>query len=152
MALGLITIGMLGGLIGWLAIHTNAADEAQRQRARFLEAGRQSAIMLTTVKHDDVDSDVKHIVDSSTGVFLADFHNRSQAFVDTVRRTQSNTQGTIAEAGLESVRGDQADVLVVVSVKTSLAGTDSPARLWRMRVAIQKVGHDMKLSNVEFIA
>jgi Mce-associated membrane protein len=152
LAFGLVTIAALAALTVWLALRIGAASEMQRQRAHFLEAGRDSAIMLTTVKYEEVESDVKRIVDSSTGPFLADFRNRSQEFADTVKRTKSHTQGTIAEAGLESVRGDQADVLVVVSVKTSLAGADSPARLWRMRIAIQQIGHDMKLANVEFMA
>lgn len=148
---GLAVIALLGGLTAWLGFRTSADDEAQRQRAHFLEAGRASAIMLTTVKHNEVESNVKQIVNSSTGVFLEDFQRRSPSFVEIVRRTQADTDGTIAEAGLESSNGDRAEVLVAVSVKTSLAGVDSPARLWRMRVEIQRVGRDMKLSNVEFI-
>ena len=108
--------------------------------------------MLTTVNHEDVEAAAERIIDSSAGAFLADFRNRSQGFVDTVRRTQSNTEGTIAEVGLKSVQGDHADVLVAVWVKTSLAGVDSPARLWRMLIAVQKVSNDIKLTNVEFIA
>ncbi|MCX2934076.1 mammalian cell entry protein [Mycobacterium sp. CVI_P3] len=152
LAFGLIVVTLLSALIAWLGIRAHAAEDLRQARAQFLEAGRQSAIMLTTVKHDDVDADTKRIIDSSTGAFLADFRNRSQNFVDTVRRTQSNTEGTVAEAGLESVRTDGADVLVAVSVKTSLAGIDSPARLWRMRIAVQRTGDEIKLSNVEFIA
>jgi len=151
LAFGLVTVALLGALTAWLGVRAQAADGLQHQRVRFLEAGRQSAIMLTTVKHNDVESDVKRILDSSTGAFLADFRNRSQSFVDTVKRTRSDTEGTIAEAGLESVHGDQADVLAAVSVKTSLAGVDSPTRLWRMRIAVQKIGTEVKLSNVEFI-
>jgi Mce-associated membrane protein len=151
LAFGLAVIALLGGLTAWLGFRANADDETRRQREHFLEAGRASAIMLTTVKHNEVESDVKHIVDSSTGVFLEDFQKRTPSFLEIVRRTQADTEGTIAEAGLESLNGDRADVLVAVSVKTSLAGVDSPARLWRMRVAIQQVGGDMKLSNMEFI-
>lgn len=150
-AFGLVAVALLGALTAWLGMRVLAADGVQDQRPRFLAAGRQSAIMLTTVKHDDVESDVKRIIDSSTGAFLADFQNRSRAFVDTVTRTKSNTAGTVAEAGLESVHGDQADVLVAVSVKISLAELDSPARLWRMRLTVQRVGNDIKLSNVQFV-
>lgn len=149
---GLAAVALVSALTACLGIRAHAAGSLQDARAHFLEAGRQSAIMLTTVKHHDVEADVKRLIDSSTGAFLADFRNRSQSFVDTVERAQSDTEGTIAEAGLESVHGDQADVLVAVSVKTSLAGVDSPARLWRMRIAVQKIGNDIKLSNVEFIA
>lgn len=148
---GLAVIALLGGMTAWLGFRMSADDEVQRQRAHFLEAGRASAVMLTTVKHNEVESNVKQIVDSSTGAFLEDFQKRAPSFVEIVRRTQADTDGTVAEAGLESMNGDRAEVLVAVSVKTSLAGVDSPARLWRMRVAIQRVGRDMKLSNVKFI-
>ncbi|WP_179474917.1 mammalian cell entry protein [Mycolicibacterium vinylchloridicum] len=149
---GLTAVILLSALTAGLGIRAHAAYGRDDARAHFLEAGRQSAIMLTTVKHAEVEADVKHLIDSSTGPFLADFRERSQSFVDTVKRTQSNTEGTIAEAGLESVHGNRADVLVAVSVKTSLAGVDSPARLWRMRLAVEKVGNDVKLSDVAFIS
>lgn len=149
---GLFAVALLTALVVFLGIRAHAADGLQHARARFLEAGRQSAIMLTTVNHEDVEAAAERIIDSSAGAFLADFRNRSQGFVDIVRRTQSNTEGTIAEVGLKSVQGDHADVLVAVWVKTSLAGVDSPARLWRMLIAVQKVSNDIKLTNVEFIA
>jgi Mce-associated membrane protein len=46
----------------------------------------------------------------------------------------------------------QARVLVAVSVKTSNAGApEQKPPAWRMRMTVQKVGEDAKVSNVEFV-
>lgn len=43
-------------------------------------------------------------------------------------------------------------MLVAVSVKTSnLGAAEQDPRHWRMRVIVQKVGNDMKVSNVAFV-
>jgi len=42
--------------------------------------------------------------------------------------------------------------LVAVTVKTSNAGAPEQApRAWRMRISVQKVGDEAKVSNVEFV-
>jgi Mce-associated membrane protein len=42
--------------------------------------------------------------------------------------------------------------LVAVTVKTSNAGApDQQPRSWRMRISVQKVGDEAKVSNVEFV-
>jgi Mce-associated membrane protein len=60
--------------------------------------------------------------------------------------------GTVTEAGLESETANDAQVLVAVTVKTSIASApEQNPRAWRMRVSVQKVGEDVKVSNVEFV-
>ena len=86
------------------------------------------------------------------GQFHDDFAKRSQPFVDVVKQAKSTTVGTITEAGLESETADSAQVLVAVTVTTSNAGAPQPdPRAWRMRISVQKVGDQAKVSNVEFV-
>jgi Mce-associated membrane protein len=60
--------------------------------------------------------------------------------------------GTITEAGLESQSGDEAQVLVAVSVRTSnLGAVEQDPRNWRMRMSLQKIGNEAKISNVTFV-
>jgi Mce-associated membrane protein len=60
--------------------------------------------------------------------------------------------GTVTAAGLESSTANDAQVLVAVSVKTSNIGAaEAEPREWRMRISVQKVGSDVKISNVEFV-
>ena len=47
---------------------------------------------------------------------------------------------------------NEAQVLVAVTVTTSNVGApEQEPRAWRMRLTVQKVGDDAKVSNVEFV-
>jgi Mce-associated membrane protein len=149
---GLIVIVALAGLVGSLGYSAHQSHQAEQQRKLFLRVARQGAVNLTTISYTEADADVRRILDSSTGAFHDDFQKRSQPFIDVVKQAQSKSVGTIAEAGLESVQGDEAQALVAVSVKMSNAGAaDQPPRNWRMRISVQKVGDGVKVSNVAFV-
>lgn len=149
---GLVMVVAAGGLAGWLGFNYSQLRVAERDRLLFLQVGRQAAINLTTISYLEVDADVQRILDSATGAFHEDFQKRSKPFVDVVKQARSITEGTVAEAGLESVQRDGARVLVAVSVKTSNAsGAEQPIRGWRMRIDVQKDGDAAKVSNVEFV-
>jgi Mce-associated membrane protein len=149
---GLALVVALAGLTGWLGFRAYQSHQADVQRKLFLQVGRQGALNLTTIDWQQADKDVQRILDSATGTFYDDFQKRSQPFVDVVKQAQSKSVGSIAEAGLESESADGAQVLVAVTVKTSNAGAPEQApRAWRMRIGVQKVGDEAKVSNVEFV-
>ena len=151
---GLVLVLALGGLTGWLGFRAYESRKAEDQRNLFLQVGRQGALNLTTIDWEHADADVQRILDSATGTFYDDFQRRAQPFVDVVKQAQSKSVGTISEAGLESESesGDEAQVLVAVTVKTSNAGApEQEPRAWRMRISVQKVGDEAKVANVEFV-
>jgi len=149
---GLALVVVLAGLTGWLGFRTYQSHQADEQRKLFLQVGRQGALNLTTIDWQQADQDVQRIMDSATGTFYDDFQKRAQPFVEVVKQAQSKSVGTIAEAGLESESDNGAQVLVAVTVKTSNAGAPEQApRAWRMRISVQKVGDEAKVSNVEFV-
>ncbi len=152
LAMGLLIVTALGGLVGWLGFRADESHQREQERAIFLAAARQGALNLTTINYTEVDADIKRILDSATGTFHDDFEKRSQPFVEVVKQAQSKSQGTITEAGLESMQGDSAHALVAVTVTTSNAGAaQQEPRSWRMRIDVQKVGDMAKVSNVEFV-
>jgi Mce-associated membrane protein len=149
---GLVAVVVLAGLTGWLGFRAYKSHQADEQRKLFLEVGRQGALNLTTIDWQEADADVQRILDAATGTFYDDFQKRAQPFVEVVKQAQSKSVGTIAEAGLESESKDGAQVLVAVTVKTSNAGApDQQPRAWRMRIFVEKVGNEAKVSNVEFV-
>jgi Mce-associated membrane protein len=153
LVVGSVVVVAVAGLAGWLGFRAYQSHQAQQQRDLFVQVGRQGALNLTTISYSEVDADVKRILDSSTGTFYDDFQKRSQPFIEVVKQAQARTVGTITEAGLESDDGDQAQVLVGVTVKTSNAGApEQDPRAWRMRISVQKVGDQAKVSNVEFVS
>ncbi len=149
----LVAIVALAAVTARLGVQAYATRQDQRVHAQLLEAGKEAAVKLTTISYADADADVRQILDSAISPFANDFEARSEAFVEMVKKLQSTTVGTVAQAGIESVDGDKAQVLVAVSVKTTLgAGTEQPVKVWRMRIDVQKVGDETKVSNVEFVS
>jgi Mce-associated membrane protein len=141
----------LGTLAGWLGLKAHQSHQADQQRALFLQVARQGALNLTTIDWHHAESDVQRILSSATSTFHDDFANRSQPFIDVVHQAQSTSVGTVTEAGLESQNGEQAQVLVAVSVKVTAGGAEQSPRAWRMRISVQTVGDDAKVSNVQFV-
>jgi Mce-associated membrane protein len=152
-AVGIATIVALLGLGGWLGFRVHQDNQVQAQRNLYVQVARQTAINLTTIDYTEVDADIKRVLDSATGAFHEEFQNRSQPFVEVVKKVQSKSEGTISEAGLLSYTKDQAQVLVAVAVKTSMAAAppDQEPRRWRMRLTVDKTGDSAKVSNVEFV-
>lgn len=150
--LGVLAIVAVTALAGWLGFRDYQAHKIQAQRALLIQEGRQGALNLTTIDWQHADADIQRILDSATGGFYDDFAKRSKPFVDVVKKAQSKSVGTVVDAGLESQSGDEAQVLVAVSVKTSNAGAaEEEPRHWRMRISVKKVGDEAKVSNVEFV-
>ena len=151
-AVGLAVIAALASVGGWLGYRVYQDREAQGQRNLYVQIARQTAVNLTTIDYTQVDADIKRILESATGNFYDDFQKRSQPFVDVVKKVQSKSEGTVAEAALLSETKDQAQVLVAVSVKTTIAAApEQEPRRWRMRISVQQTGDGAKVSNVDFV-
>lgn len=149
---GLVAVVALGGLAGWLGYRANQSRHLEQQRALFLETGRQGAINLTTLDYEHIDTDVQRVLDSATGTFYDDFQQRAPSFIEVVKQVKSKSVGSVTAAALESDDPTQAEVLVAVTVKSVIVGQpDQRPRSWRMRILVQKVQDDAKVSNVEFV-
>jgi Mce-associated membrane protein len=150
--LSVAMVVVLAGLVGWLGFRAYQSHQAQAPRSQFLQVARQGALNLTTIDWQHAEADVHRILDGATGEFYDDFAKRSQPFIDVLKKAQAKTVGTITEAGLESQTADSAQALVAVSVQTSNAGEQEQVpRAWRMRIDVQKVGDQVKVSNVGFV-
>lgn len=150
--IGLVAVVVFGAVGGWIDYRAYRAHQVQPQRELFLEAGKRGAQNLTTIDYNHADADVKRVLDSATGGFFDDFSRRAPSFSDVVKQVKSKSTGTVTSAGVESISGDTAEVLVAVTVNTEVAnGAPQPVRAFRMRLTMQKVGDDAKVSNVEFV-
>lgn len=149
---GLVAVVALAAVAGWLGVKSYHSYQTQAERELYVQVARQGAINLTTIDWQRADADVQRILDSATGSFYDDFSSRSQPFVDVVKQAQSTSVGTVVEAGVESATDNGAQVLVAVSVMTSNPGApEQQPRAWRMRITVDRVGDDAKVSNVEFV-
>ena len=153
LVIGVTLAVALAALTGWLGWRAYESHQADKQRELFLQMGRQAAINLTTIDADNVDTQVQRILDTATDSFYDDFSKRSKPFAEVVRQVKSKTSGEVTAAGLETMEGDQANVLVAITVKTANAGAPEAApRMWRMRITLKQTGPDeVKVSNVGFV-
>lgn len=150
---GLAMALALAVVVGLLAVRAYHAHQSAQHRALYLQVARQGAVNLTTVGWQQADADVQRILSTATGPFYDDFSQRSQPFVEVVKRVQSSSTGTVAVAGLESSTDTEAQVLVAVNVQTTTNEAPEPAlRSWRLRISVQNMGDDVKVSNVEFVS
>jgi Mce-associated membrane protein len=151
-SIGLAALLLLGMLVCWLGFRVYQGHTEAEQHAVFVQVARQGAVNLTTINWNEADADVRRILDSATGTFHDDFAQRSEPFVDVLKQSHSSTEGTVTASGLESASENEAQVMVSVSVKTSSAAApQQDPRSWRMRITVQKVGRDVKVSKVEFV-
>jgi Mce-associated membrane protein len=149
---GVVAILASTSVAGWLGYREHQARQAQQQTDLLIRVARQGALNLTTIDWHHADSDIRRILDSATGAFHDDFSKRSQPFIEVLKKAQSKSVGTINEAGLESQSGDEALVMVAVSVvATNVGEPEAEPRHWRMRVSVKKVGDEAKVSNVAFV-
>jgi Mce-associated membrane protein len=149
---GAVAIVSLGALGGWFGFRMYQSHQIEQRRELLVQVARQGALNLTTIDWQHADADIQRILDSATGTFYDDFSNRSKPFIDVVKKAQSKSVGTIIEAGVEAQSANEAQVLVAVSVKTSnLGAAEQDLRHWRMRITVQKLGNDAKVSNVAFV-
>ncbi|WP_431237164.1 Mce protein [Mycolicibacterium aichiense] len=150
---GTAVVVALAALTGWLGYRAYESRQAAQLQDLLVGVGRQGALNLTTIDAAEADKDVQRILDSATDAFYDDFAKRSQPFIEVVKQAQSKSVGEVTEAGLESVSGNEGQVLVAVTVTTSNRGApNQPKRSWRMRLTVKKTGNDeAKVAKVEFV-
>jgi Mce-associated membrane protein len=149
---GICLVTVLIVLCGWLGYRVNQDSQENRLRATLIQVAKQAAVNLTTIDYLTAENDVQRIIDSATGQFADDFRARSTPFIDVVKQAKSQSVGTVTEAGLESVSGQQGRVLVSVTVKTISDGrVEEQPRYWRMRMTVSQQNDGAKVADVEFV-
>ncbi|MBI3692335.1 MAG: Mce protein, partial [Mycolicibacterium aromaticivorans] len=135
---GTAVVVALAALTGWLGYRAYESRQTAQLQDLLVGVGRQGAINLTTIDAAEADKDVQRILDSATDAFYDDFAKRAQPFIEVVKQAQSKSVGEVTEAGLESVSGNEGQVLVAVTVTTSNRGEpNQPKRSWRMRLTVK---------------
>jgi Mce-associated membrane protein len=151
-AVGAVALVVVAGLTGWISFDAWRGHEAEQRQDVFLRAARQGAHDMTTISHTEVEADVQRILDVSTGKFYDEFAQRRQPFIDHIKHEQSTSQGTVTGAGLVSAGDNSAQALVAVAVKLSKAGNpEQKLDGFRLRIDLQRVGTEIKVSDVEYV-
>lgn len=157
----LVLVVLLLGAAGFAAtqlLRPEPRSTAAPQWQPYVDYGKQFALWLTTVSAKSAKSDVQRLLDGSTGEFHDDFARNSANFTEVLVQANTVTTGSVKSAGLQSLTGTTATVLVAAS---STSSTNSPPsqepRSWRLLLRVEKSGSDYRVSNdykvskVEFV-
>lgn len=118
----------------------------------YVDYAKQFTVSLTSLSAQSADSDIQRILDGSTAPFHDDFANKRSDFRQTVINSNVTSQGTVKCAGLDSINGTTAHVLVAATSKvTNNAGASQDPRSWRLDVQVEKTGDTYKVSKVDFV-
>jgi Mce-associated membrane protein len=146
-----IAVVALSAVAGVLGHRIYEERQARTERDMFVEAARQGVINLTTIGYPTIDADIARVLNSTTGGFHDDFQKRSQPFAQVVKQAQTKSEGTITSAAMQTRDGDQAEVMVTVSLKmTNLGAPEQAPQSWRMLIKVERSGDSAKVSNVQF--
>ncbi|MGN6333363.1 MAG: hypothetical protein ACTHOD_17245 [Motilibacteraceae bacterium] len=123
---------VVGGLL--LVRHGQAVAE-QSVRDDVLAAARQEAVNFTTLDYRQLDRDLGRVLDGAGGSFKQQFQQQSDQLRQLVTANKAVSVGQVLDAGLVSLDGDSARVLVVADSRVTNTGApDGQLRRYRMQL------------------
>lgn len=116
--LALVTASVLLGLSVW------EQRRAEAERQAVLHAARQEAVNLLTIDYRTLDRDVDRILDGATGTFRDQYATNTGTLQRFVQEAKASTKGSVQSAGVVSMDGDSAEVLLVADQQVNWAESD----------------------------
>jgi Mce-associated membrane protein len=137
-----------------LAVAAVRADGRAEDEARALAMARQTALNLTSTDPASANASFAHLQEAATGRFAADLSAQQDSFVRVIQSAGVDSTGTVSEAGIQRLDGDQAEVVVIVDATVKNTKTpDGEPRQWRMHMDLQKQADGQWLvSGLDFVA
>ena len=146
----IVIVGSLAGSGTIVWQHHTAA--VRRQHAeQFIDAAKQGVVAVTSIDFNAVRDQVQHIIDNSTGAFREDFIARSAQFIQVAQASKAVAKGTVTAAAVESMKTDEAVVLLVGSEQISNAAGNQQPRSFRFRVTVTRDADQLKVSKLELV-
>ncbi|MGI8762038.1 MAG: hypothetical protein ACR2LF_12240 [Jatrophihabitantaceae bacterium] len=128
------------------------SDAVAGYRSAAVGAARQEVLDLTTLSAATAPADVKRLLDGATAEFRDRFAQQATAFQTALAQGEVTSTGTTTSAGLVSLDGDTATVIVAATA--TVKNTQSPrgaARSYRFTVTVRHVGARWLVSSLTFV-
>jgi Mce-associated membrane protein len=140
------------GASGYMMWQRHETTERNQRTANFLAGARQGVVNMLSLDFKRAKEDVQRVIDSSTGQFKDDFQQRAKDFTTVVEQSKVVTEGTVNAAGVQSIDGNSALVIVAATSRiTNAAGAKDEPRRWRLKVSVTDDGGQYKMSKLEFV-
>jgi Mce-associated membrane protein len=148
----IILICAFVGASGYMVWQRHDTTERNQRTANFIAGARQGVVNMLSLDFKRAKEDVQRVIDSSTGQFRDDFQQRAKDFTTVVEQSKVVTEGTVNAAGVQSIDGNSALVVVAATSRiTNAAGAKDEPRRWRLKVSVTDDGGQYKMSKLEFV-
>jgi Mce-associated membrane protein len=146
--LGLVAAVVVSALVlALLWLVRPSSDDEVRDSA--LLAARTYTTSLTTFDARTLDEDVERVRRSSTAEFAAEYDETIAGLRETLDTQQTVSTGTVVGAGLESLEGSTASVLVAVNQQLSSGGAEPRTEANRLRMVLERRDGQWLIADVE---
>jgi Mce-associated membrane protein len=148
----IILICAFVGASGYMVWQRHETTERNQRTANFIAGARQGVVNMLSLDFKRAKEDVQRVIDSSTGQFRDDFQQRAKDFTTVVEQSKVVTEGSVNAAGVQSIDGNSALVVVAATSRiTNAAGAKDEPRRWRLKVSVTDDGGQYKMSKLEFV-
>jgi Mce-associated membrane protein len=134
----IVLLAAAAGTTSWLVF---AQHQRDAQAAQALDAARAYAVTLTTTDQKAIDKNFTDVIDGATGQFKDAYSKAAAQMRKMLIDNKVNTTGTVEDAAVKAVHGDDVDVLLSVKqVVTSSAMPDPRTDFVSVSMTMRKVG------------
>lgn len=152
LVLGAVAVALLAAtaFFGW-SVYNNSATAAQR--AAVLTAARQEATALTTLSSQSGTKDYNAVLNGAAGDLKDQLAGGRNQFLKALGTAGATSVGTVLDAGVVSVSGGTAKVLVDVqaTVSNKQTANKSEQRAYHWRMSLVSSNGKWLVTNVEFV-
>lgn len=118
----LLLAALIAALV-WLVLQIHSYDDRSSARKAALRAAQTEATNLMTISYRTANSDLDRIINGATGQFRTQFESQKKQFPDVLAKAKSVAVGQIITAGLVSMHGSTARVVIAIDQTVSNAQT-----------------------------
>lgn len=136
-----------------LALELRDGRRLADDRQAALQAARQQAVNLTSISHRTAARDIDRIEAGATGELAEQFRSEREPLTELLGTARSTSEGSALAAGLVSLEGRSANVLVAADARVTdvETGEDAPlVQRYRMSMDLRKVGDRWLVEKILF--
>ena len=152
----LVLMALVAGLVVFGAFQARTWRDGETDaeaRSAVLKASRQEVVALTTISSKTSDQDIARLLDGATKGFRAEFAEQADNFRSALTSGEVSSTGVVTGAGVKSLKGNKAEVLIAASGTVSNKQSKTPQpRNYRLRLGMEKVDGRWLVASLEFVS
>ncbi|MBO2460117.1 hypothetical protein [Actinomadura violacea] len=149
--LGVLVVA-LAVLTGVYSVRVYHGKDASDQRAKATQSARQMGVNLMTISSSSAQKDIDRIMAGATGDLKNKLGSQAKTLMDTLKQTQAKSTVNQVEAGVVSMDGDSAEVMVSLNgTVTNPKVKDGAPRAYRYLMELSRVGDRWLVANLEVV-